>query len=362
MLLEELKKIWIKQHILAALAVLLIVQAGFTLGRGLYSHTVTKVSENNEKIYEEFYGRLEGKWSDEKEERLNEWIREKEDSSVQYNNLVDQLLTGDISEEVLYTYYHENPFCQKGYTDVIDELDQQRKYIIKNPGRRYMMNMNGWTYFFEDHFVYYFYFLFLLVLFIPLYIREKEMKMNLLQGLSAKGQKKIFAAKISAAIFTMWSGLFLMMGEKYVLYYVRCDMGNIRFPIQSLTIFETCPWNIPIGGALAAEVFLLLCAGFLLGGVITVCSMFVPGTIDLCLLILVLVFVPMFVVSKELLFCYPNMTSLLFPAQFIYGLRDIDTGAQIYKPGKELLLTGTAAVLVGTVLLWIARKKGSEEL
>lgn len=360
MLLEELKKIWIKQHILIVLVIFLIIQAVYVGGRGLYSHTVTKISEKNGKIYEEFYSQLKGKWSNEKEEKLDGWLQERNDSSIQYNNLVDQLLTGEISEEALYTYYHENPFCQTRYTDVLDELDQQRNYIIKNPRQRYMMNINGWTYFFEDHFVYYFYFLFLLILFIPLFIREKETKMDLLQGLSAKGQKKIFSNKILAAVITMCSGSFLLMIEKYVLYYVRCDMGNITFPIQSLTIFETCPWNVSISAVLVVEMFLLLSAGFLLGGVITVCSMFIPRTIDISLLILILVFVPMFVVSKEILFYYPNMTSLLFPTQLVYGWRDIDVGVQVYKTGKELLMIVIAAVLVGTVLLWIAQKRGQK--
>ena len=223
------------------------------------------------------------------------------------------------------------------------------------------MKMNGWVYFFEDHFVYHLYFLFLLVLFIPLFIREKETKMDLLQGLSSKGPKQIFICKILAASITMWLGLFLLMSEKYILYYVRCKMQDITNPIQSLIIFENCPWNISIGAGIITEILILACGGYLLGSVIIFSSMFIPRALDVCLLILIVVFVPMFICPEEILFRYPNITTFLYPDTFIYGWRDIDIGKQVYKTQNELRLMGTVTILAGTVLLWLARKRGQKK-
>ncbi len=358
MLWEELKKIWIKQHVLFVLVILLLVQAGYVSCRGLYSHKVTKTAERNEKIYEEFYSQLKGKWNQKKEAQLDTWLKERDDCLIQYNTLVDKLMTGEISEDILYKYYFDTPFCQTRFMDVLDDLEKQRDYIKKNISQRYMMKTNGWVYFFEDHFIYYLYFLFLLVIFIPLFIREKITKMNLMQKLSAKGQNKIFNNKILAAVIIMWSGILLLSAEKYFLYYARCGMENITYPIQSLSLFEDCPWNICIGVVIMVEILLLACAGYLLGGVIIFCSVFIPKTIDVCLIIMILVFVPMFIISREIMFRYPNMTSILYPDQLVYGWRDIDIGAQIYKTQKELQLIGAVAVLVGTVLLWISRKRG----
>ena len=182
--------------------------------------------------------------------------------------------------------------------------------------------------------------------------------MDLLQGLSARGQKRICKGKISAGIIVMWSSLLLLMGEKFVLYYVRCGLEDMMYPIQSLPLFETCPWDVPVGAGLLTELLLLGCAGYLLGGVIIACSMFIPRMIDVCLIVLILVFVPMFLVSKDILFHYPNLTSLLYPDQLVYGWWDIDMGEQIFKTGRELLFTGTVAIFVGTVLFGIAGKRG----
>lgn len=358
MLWEELKKIWIKQRVLFVLSLLFAVQAGYVGCRGLYSQKAAKAVERNETIYEQFYSQLEGRWDPGKDALLDEWLRERDESQARYNTLVDQLLTGDISEEVLYTYYHGTPFCQNRYTDVLEELDQQRNYVKQDTGKRYMMKGNGWVYYFEDHFLYYLYFVFLLVLFIPLFIREKETGMDLLQGLSAKGQKRIFDHKILAAFTVMGSGLLLLTGEKFVLYSVRCGLDNMMYPIQSLPVFETCPWNIPVVGGLMAELLLLLCAGVLLGGVTVACSMFIPRTIDVCLIVLILVFVPMFLFSKDFLFHYPILTSLLYPDQLVYGWRDIDIGEQVYKTGREIGWIGAGSLLAGMVLFGIAKIRG----
>ncbi len=360
MLLEELKKILIKQHVLLVLAILLVVQAGYIGFRGLYTRTVSKVAENNHEIYEEYSRTLQGEWNPEKDAQLDEWLQERDACFVEYNTLVDQMLMGEITDEELYTYYENTPFCQNQYAEVLDELDQQRMYIKENPDQRYMMKTNGWIYFFEDHFVYALYFVLLLVLYIPLFIREKETQMDLLQSLSAAGQGCIFGVKTLAAWITMLGSLLLLITEKYVLYFWRCDLKNMTYPIQSLSIFSNCPWSVSIGVAILVEMLLLACGGCLFCGIVSLCSMLIPRTIEVCFLVLILVFVPMFLVSKELLFQYPILTSLLFPNQLTYGWWNIDIGEMVYKSQRELVFIGVATLLMGAMFLLLAKKRGQK--
>lgn len=360
MLQEELKKIWIRQRVLFVVILLLAIQAGYIGFRGLYSHTVTKTAEKYGEVYEELGRTLNGRWDQTKDAVLNEWLKESERSSAKYYELVNQLLAGEISDEVLYTYYNNTTFCQSEYEQVLDELDQQRTYINKDSERRYMMKTNGWVYYFEDHFMYHLYFLFLIILLIPLFIRERETQMDLLQGLSAKGQGKIFSIKILAVVITMWGGLLLLAGEKYIFYWMRCGMEDITYPVQSLPLFENSPWRVSIGGVILIEILLLACAGYLLAGVITLCAMFIPGSMEVCLLVLVLVFVPMFLVPNEVLFRYPFLTSLLYPEQYVSGWWNVDTGDQVFKTGRQLARVCVAAISAGTILLLIARKRGQK--
>lgn len=359
MLQEELKKLLIKQRILFVILFLLLIQAGYIGFRSMYSPSVTKVAEKNEKIYDKFSSLLNGRWDNSKDTQLDEWLLERDKCVTEYNTLVNQLLEGEISEEILYTYYKKTPFCQNQYTEVLDELEEQRSYIKQNVQQRYMMKVNGWVYFFEDHFIYYLYFLFLTVLFIPLFIRERETQMDLLQGLSTKGKGKIFNYKILASIMIMCAGLVLLYGEKYLFYWGRCGLKNIRYPIQSVPVFEKCPWEISLGIGILTEVLLLLCAGYLLGGVIIFCSMLISKIIEVCLLVIILVFVPMFVISEEMLFRYPVLPSILFPSKLVYGWRNY-MGEQVYKTQKELLFLGGIVILIGTILLLLSRKRGQK--
>lgn len=357
MLLEELKKIGIKQHVIFVLVILLIIQAGYTGSRQMYSRTVTKTAEKYADVYDEYLGKLQGKWDQKKDQWLNQCLKEKDSAQEEYASLVDQLLAGEISDEQLYTYYKNTPFSQNKYSDVLNELDEKRDYVKKDPSHRYMLKENGWTYFYEDHLIYYIYLLFLLVIFIPLFIREKESRMDILQGLSVKGQKKIFVYKILAAWLYAVAGLLLLMVEKYLIYKVRYGLEHAHYPIQSLTIFESCPWNISVGNALMVEILLLLCASFLLGAVIVLASMYIPRTLDVCLLILVLVFVPVFIFSKDILFHYPGITSYLFPDQLVYGWWDEDLGKHVYKTSRQFLIQGGSAVVAGLLFLWWAGKR-----
>lgn len=360
MLQEELKKILIKQRVLLVLAILLVVQAGYIGFRGLYSHTVSKVAEKNNEIYEEYSHTLQGKWNPEKDARLDEWLQERDACTMEYNNLVDKMLMGEITDEALYTYYKKTPFCQNQYMEVLDELDQQRMYVKENPDQRYMMKTNGWIYFFEDHFVYALYFILLLVLYIPLFIREKETQMDLLQSLSAAGQSRIFGIKILAAWITMLGSLLLLITEKYVLYLLRCGLKNVTYPIQSLSIFADCPWRVSIGVVIIVEMLLLVCAGYLFCGIVSLCSMIIPRTIEVCFLVLILVFVPMFLVSEELLFRYPILTSLLYPKQLTFGWRDINIGEMVYKSQSEMVCIGVVTLLIGGIFLLLAKKRGQK--
>lgn len=360
MLQEELKKILIKQRVLFVLVILLVVQAGYIGFRGLYSHTVSKVPEKNNEIYEEYSHTLQGKWNPEKDARLDEWLQKLDKCTTEYNTLVDKMLKGEITDEILYKYYKKTPFCQNQYVEVLDELDQQRMYIKENPNQRYMMKTNGWIYFFEDHLIYVLYFVLLLVLYVPLFIREKESQMNLLQSLSATGQGHIFFIKILASWITMFSGLLLMVIEKYVLYHLRCGLRNVTYPIQSLSIFSDCPWRVSIGVAIIVEILLLGCAGYLFCGIVTLCSTIVPRTIEVCFFMLILVFVPMFLVSEELLFRYPILTSLLYPKQLTFGWRDINIGEMVYKSQSELVGIGVVTLLLGAIILLLAKKRGQK--
>lgn len=339
---------------------LLVVQAGYVGFRGLYSYTVSKVPEKNSEIYEVYIRLLRGKWNKEKDAKLDKWLEERDASKEKYNTLVDKMLRGEVTDEELYTYHKETPFSQNKFGEVLDELEQQREYIRTNQEQRYMMKPNGWIYFFEDHFLYTLYFIFLLALCIPLFIQEKESQMELLQGLSAKGQGNIFCIKILAAGITMSGGLIFLMLEKYILYYLRCGLQNADYPIQSLSIFSDCPWNVSIGTAIAVEILLLGCGGYLLCGVVTWLAMIIPRIIEVCFLLLVFVYVPMFLVSDELLFRYPCLTSLLYPGLLTFGWRDIRTGSMVYKSQHELIVLGAVTLLTGTVFLVLAKKRGKK--
>lgn len=360
MLWEELKKICIKQRVLFVLILLLAVQAGYIGFRGLYSHTVSKVPEKYSEIYDEYRQPLQGTWTPEKDAILDEWLQKRDSCTTEYNALVDQMLMGEITDEVLYSYYKKTPLCQNEYADVLEELEQQRKYIKADQSRRYMMAVNGWTYFFEDHLIYVLYFVLLLVLYVPLFIREKESQMDLLQNLSAAGQGKIFSIKILASLITMFGSLLILLTEKYALYHLRCGLEHREYPVQSLSIFSDCPWQVSIGTAIIVELLLLGCAGYLFCGMVTFLSFIVPRIIEVCFSMLILVFVPMFLVSEEFLFRYPILPSLLYPKQLTFGWRDINTGRMVYKSQNELILLGVVTLLTGAVFLLLAKKRGQK--
>ncbi len=361
MLREELKKIWLKQHIFLLLVLLLVVQGGYVGTRGLYSRYASKAAEKEESLYDEFLRSIGGKWDEKKDKQLNRWLAKRDECSKKYDSLVDQLLVQEISDETLQTYCKETPFVQNAYLAVLDDLSEKRDYIKEDSEHRYMIKGNGWIYFYEDHMIYYFYFLFLIVMIIPLFIREKETQMDILHALSTKGYGGVYRYKLIAIIMSIGIGLLLLYGEKYVLYQMRCSMEYGNCPIQSLGLFEDCPWQVSIWEGIIVELLLLFAGACFLLGIIVLCSMIVPRISEVCLATAMIVFIPNFVVSDEILFRYPFVSSLLFPDEYVcgfYATEGIDSGKYVYKSAKEFVIMIALVGVVTAAMLWCAKRRG----
>jgi hypothetical protein len=304
------------------------------------AYDVNAKIENNKEIYREYSECVGGPLTEDSEKYLNEIFSERNRLDGEVDALIERLMAGKITEEDYYAFFRENPHAETEYSTVAEILESQYAYVKEEPLKRYIINYNGWTNYFENQIGSVIQLVMVLLVFIPMFCYEYDSRMYILQKMSAKGYHTIFCSKMTAGGLVVIASAVILTTEKLVLHHLRYGLEDQGYPIQSLPRFRDCPWSITIGQGILVDSAVFIVGSLFTAAFIAVLSFFSHRILNLTIVALSVIWIPYFLVSEEIRYAFPFFLSLLFPKGFVMGVLNGNLQVYDYLSAKEFLVMG----------------------
>lgn len=343
MIKEELYKIVVKEKgyvFLALFIVIKLLYSGFFVGNSLLvDYDVEKNKSDYSKILSS-------------EENIRNYIEEYDNASSEVDAVMDQLLNKEISDEEyneIISSYTEILHRQK----LVDYLKNQRDYVDANDGTSYVYQ-NGWNTFFNglrmDLLL-----LILLILFTStLFTKEYETKMNIISKMCVKGGKSLFTSKLLTGLLVNETIVIIWWGLSLIIAGARYGLDGYNASIQSLYLFQECPWNLTILQVSILALGMLLLYGLLFNMTLCLVSVIAKNTIALLGILLGIIIIPCVLLPEKLFMKFPILSSYLYFDQFIFGVFDQETGRRVYMSMGELQQYAIISIIICIILVIIS--------
>ncbi|MCH5273193.1 MAG: hypothetical protein J1E35_05920 [Lachnospiraceae bacterium] len=326
---EEIKKNIKKYHIGVIVLVLLIVRllSGVFLTEN--SSGVNSLVELIKEDYLEFIDEFGGAVSKEFESRvlqMNAQQQEAEDRIVQLALGVEDgvLRQKDYVDGLLECY---EVLEQK---EVMKALNNQLNYIKENPERRYFMYTNGWVSLFQNMKLDYMYLVVLILVMAPLFVREYETKMDVLNLLSKNGRGKLYFTKIVFAVVFSFVTAELFFAVDLLTVQIRFGIEHSDYPLQSLHIFMENVSLLTIGQHLMTSFWITAIGGMLTSAVLVVITLIMKKMIPAIIVFLSVLMLPYYMFEEYTLAKHPNLTTLLTRTGYVVGIRIKESSAPYF--------------------------------
>lgn len=349
-----LKKILIKYKIIYAALFLLVVFCVYLSCKGNYSISVKGVEKKYEETFDSLFAGYEGKWTAQKEARLEQMTDKQDALDEQFSQLSYDLLNKKITEDKLYQFVREHKELGTEYDACYKELLSKVDYVQENPDKRYLMKTDGWWYYFTDDTLYYVNLVFVVILCMLVFVGETQTGILEIHRFSKVGEKKFFLLQWGTVVVVAEVFFLITQALKFLIYYVRYGISGMSYPIQSIPVFEYCGWNLSIG------VYMALCVGFYMISVLCLCGlafllvMILRKGLESVFTIFLLIILPPMCLSEKILCFVPNMYSLMFPANILRGYENNWSFLSL----KQLLLYGVVSLVAGAAMAVYAGRKG----
>lgn len=358
---EEINKNIKKHHIG-------VIVAGLLLARFLsgvfftgYSSGVNTLVESIKGEYSEYVAEFEGALSDELENgvmQLNAQMNEAQDKIVQLALGVEDgiLRQKDYVDGLLECY----DVLEK--TDVTKALNNQLNYIKEDPERRYFMYTNGWVSLFQGMKPDYMYLIVLVLVMAPLFVREYETKMDVLNRLSKRGKEPLYFTKIGfAMVFSLVTGVLFFAVDALVVQ-LRFGIEHSEYPLQSLHIFMDNTSPITIGQHLLTSFFVTIIGGMLVSMCMILITLLMKKMIPAIIVFLSVLLLPIYMFEEATLAKFPNLTTLFCRSGYVVGIPTKESPVPYFMDAatiKQHLLVYCLSVLFMAFLGYVVYcKKG----
>lgn len=187
-----LNKILIKYKIIYAALFLLVVFCVYLSCKGNYSISVKGVEKKYEETFDSLFAGYEGKWTAQKEARLEQMTDKQDALDEQFSQLSYDLLNKKITEDKLYQFVREHKELGTEYDACYKELLSKVDYVQENPNKRYLMKTDGWWYYFTDDTLYYVNLVFIVILCMLVFVGETQTGILEIHRFSKVGEKNFF--------------------------------------------------------------------------------------------------------------------------------------------------------------------------
>lgn len=240
MIKYEIKKLLFKQWGLIALFIVIIAEI-FTL---LSTYPEMDFEDSSTSVYYNEYADLfNGSLNSEKEQLiLQEQERIINAKNIEYT-IEEKLRKNEYNsrEEYISEYRAIREITER--SSAFDRYFEKYNYAKEQPSKRYIISseFNGLTRDFPDV-------VFLIfVIFVTSNLFLTEENSNMVSLIKSYGSgRKTFCDKIFSLCIVIFSAIFFICGIEFLVMAFRCDFSELKYPIQSLSYFKNCPFDISI--------------------------------------------------------------------------------------------------------------------
>lgn len=267
MLKHEIKKLFIKQY--GLLLILVMVIAEFAAMSVIYTqkHFDNKITKT---AYYDYMSYLSGALTAEKEDFLYSEQDEVYAAQSREQDLINRIISGELDdeEEYLIGISEIQPLLDKA--QALELVFQRYNYVSEDADRRYFIaeEYNGLCRDYPDVLL-----VALVVIFGAIsFLGEESSQMITLIKAYPNGKSKTLYAKIAALGIFIAAAQVLASGCELLFLCRECGLQALSYPIQSISYFSGCVYNISIlDGFVLLQAIKLLGYIFLAAMVILLC-------------------------------------------------------------------------------------------
>ena len=240
MIKYEVKKLFFKQWGLVALFIVFIAEI-FTL---LSAYPKIGFEDSTTSIYYNEYADLfNGSLNSEKEQLiLQEQERIINAQNIEYS-IEEKLRKNKYNsrDEYISEYRSIREITER--SSAFDRYFEKYNYVKEQPDKRCIIssNFDGLCRDFPDVA----FLIFIIFVTSNLFLTEENSNMVTLIKSYGAG-RKTFCDKIFSLCIVIFSTTFIICGIEFLVMAFRCDLAELKYPIQSLTYFNNCPFDISI--------------------------------------------------------------------------------------------------------------------
>lgn len=344
--LEEFYKIMKKRYGFLLLFGMVVMKLLFGFFLSEDSHDTNFFLEENKKAFLEYEKELGGKLTKQKQKKIKFLIKQQKQANEFLLEQGKLLTEGTITiQEYQEHSIKEREILQK--REVIDLLNEQYQYVKAKKEHRFLLYPNGWINFFQKAGKDFFCFFCIIFLTTTVFLREFEQGTQKMNLVCICGRKTLYDIKWCVALtIAILFSVFSYFIE-IVIAAGRYGLKHSSYPLQSLSLFEDCPWNISLMEAAILVLFLKIIGVILFTSLLQFCCLFFQKTIPSLVTSLLLTAIPYFFLSKKLLYSLPIPTSFFLLDGFLSGIYNIETGHYDFFSKKEfLIITGQVFFLI----------------
>lgn len=352
---KEMKKLFINNYGLIIFAVLIAVQAvSFNITPKRYNYETEKYSAE----YQQYLKTFGGKADEQKQAALkaeDKRLRAAEEESYTAFSL---LYNGEISpsEYDAKLKNFENISAQKA---AFKQIESQFNYAIQDAEHRYIMYENGWSTALNETGFNFLLILCVIVLVSRIFSPEYESDMYALVAVTKNGNKKTAHAKIFVSLFCALSAGFASALVVLVSSQIKFGLSSPDYPIQSLSSFSSCQYNLTVGQTFACIWALKTLALCLIAVITALCCTAVRKNISALFTACAVSILPYFVFDLKTTLGYIPFIGLSMSHYYFTGINESSDVNEVTSVPVETLLTACAVSValivvcaVLTSLIW----------
>lgn len=348
-LLQELKKILIKRRVICVFAFVLLASGIYNFFREP-ARNVDRSIEDNKDCYIKIMNKIEGKSNLKNRKYIDELKNEIDDAEFKMLKMADEYESGIISqaEYVNNVIKLSNILTNK---NVVDLIGSHQEYVIQDEKQRYYLYQNGWIDLFQSTGIDIALFVLVLLAITPVFCKEYETDMYIINRISSGGNKYMYRTKIIASMVVTTTMSIILCIENILVEYFRFGLKGISYPIQSIHIWGNYPWKLNIGQMLIIYILLSILAAIYLSSIIIFFSVITKKVLNTILITLSVVFIPMFILEEKMIYKLPMPINLLKKQGYLIGIYNIDIGKTDFFSRKQLLITFIIVIVLCAVLV-----------
>ena len=278
MLYKELKKIIFN----IPAVTMVIVALGISIICGYVTvHNCEKEKVKENKYYNEYILRLQGKITEEKRKYINVEYRKIKDNLAKESEMSEKYDLGNITQEEYQNYLNQNFYATEHLT-AIERIRKQCKGIVK-AGKRFNIQTEFvcdtyWNHYFNMYVMVLLQMLVVMIIVIRYLVSDYTSGMWQMLLSYRDGKTKLLNRKMFATVITCIIISFVFFSTHLVIYSLIYGIGNMKAPIQSILVFGKFPFRLTIGG-MVIFVMLWQLMGLCLYGILILAITSVTGNL-----------------------------------------------------------------------------------